>query len=158
MAAEDFYLAVKSTLDHEMASVVYPPLHAETADLQHCDLDDNTQTSDVLGNAKPAIVWRNLSFSEDPTDPLWSWKFLVGVKTTQDAGNYDLSALLTKLSGHFILHKHDLKVRDYSGDATPTVNLGSVHIISVDTTPQQFDQQSGLRLIAINAKVIRCGV
>lgn len=158
MSHDVFYLAVKSTLDAVMNEIktsflaTYPSLLA-------CDLDDTAETDNVLAGSAPALVWRINSLQEDPIDPLYHWKFLVGVKTTKDSGNYNLSDLMARLAAAMSAKRDTIIIMDYSGDLVdglPTEKLGSVRITSVDTTPQQFDHQSGVRLLSINAKVIRC--
>lgn len=154
MSQSTFYMEVKSTLDFlmydlcEQMKTTFPLLKA-------ADLDDVTVVSDVLGGDSPALVWKFGELEASPSDPIYTINFYVGAKTTQDAGNYKLSDMLNHVSSLFAKDV-SFKIRDYSQEPVSDVT-GNTYIVSSGIAPQQFDHQSGMRLLQVVGRVWRCG-
>lgn len=141
----DFAMDLKSTLDkigHDFAAA----LGAEPI-----DLDGATNVEEVLTEDGPAVVWKLLSLSESPRAPLYLLDFLLGAKTTNDVGSYQLMSLLEGLS---ISQGDTITVRDYSG-ASASDPTGEFFITAVEMNPQAFDALAGIRLFGIQARAVR---
>lgn len=154
MSSDTFYLEVKSTLDKLMTDLI-PVLQAVDPNLSGADLDDFRQTDHILASSDASLVWQLVSLEQDPRDPLWEFKFYVGVKTTEDKANYNLAELMALAMKDFTVN-NSFDIADYSG-ATASAKRGSATIIRHETNPQMFDHQSGIRLTMVCCKVIRCG-
>lgn len=154
MSQSTFYVEVKSTLDFLMYDLC-ERMKDEFPLLKATDLDDVTVVSEVLGGDSPALVWRFGELEASPSDPIYTINFYVGAKTTLDAGNYKLSDMLNHVSSLFA-KDNGFKVRDYSKEPVSDVT-GDVYIVSSGISPQQFDHQSGMRLLQVVGKVWRCG-
>lgn len=148
MSASEFYLQVKSTLDKVMMDLVNA-WDNEFPGLTGCELDDVTLTSERLGSPTPMLVWQLLNVTEAPRDPLYQIGFMVGAKTVSDAGNYNLAELWAKLNGAFLVETV-IQIGDYSG-ATASLDKGYMVVKQTAGTPQQFDEQAGLRFISVSA-------
>ena len=141
----DFALDLKSTLDkigHDFATA----LGAEAI-----DLDGSTNVEEVLIQDGPAVVWKLLSLAESPRAPLYLLDFLIGAKTTNDLGSYQLMNLLEGLS---IAQGDTVTVRDYSG-ASASNATGEFFITTVEMNPQAFDDLAGIRLFGIQARALK---
>jgi len=144
---------LKSTLD-AWAMAITINMQGANPSLKAVELDDLKQVDEVLGGTDPAILWQFVSLEPSPRDPLWDFKFAIGVKTTNDKANYKLAELLSAVLGAFEVNQ-TFPFADYSG-ATVSANKGVLTIVRHETSPQQFDHQSGIRLTTVVAKVVRC--
>jgi len=156
MSSDTFVLEVKSTLDKIMMDIRQDFEDGGVANIKGVDLDDIKQVDIDLGGTDPCVVWQLASLDQHPRDPLWMMKFAAGVKTTADKGNYNLAEFMSKISASFAIDKI-IEIYDYSEDTPDPTKVGTVTVCSHEINPQQFDHQSGLRLLVINSKVIRCG-
>ncbi|WP_422451843.1 hypothetical protein [Endozoicomonas sp. ALC066] len=154
MSQSTFYMEAKSTLDFLMYDL-QSKMQTEFPLLKATDLDDVTEVADVLGGTSPALVWRFGELEASPSDPLYTLNFYVGAKTTQDAGNYKLSDLLGYVSSVFFKDSSHV-IKNYSEEPV-TDATGDMYIINSGVAPQQFDHQSGMRLIQVVARVWRRG-
>lgn len=154
-------LAFKATLDYQVSQLASSLSAANPANkpVLFFDLDDSSTERQVQAGAEHALVYQYTHLSEDPTHPLYSVLFLVGAKTTADEGNYDMTSLLTDVRSLFRTDM-DCPLFDYSavgeGD-DPGEQEGVLIVQSVDTGPQMFEKQSGIRLLQITGKVIAYG-
>lgn len=145
----EFLRAVKFTIDYygkQLASSMGIP--------DFVDLDDTVNVSGVLTSTKPCLVWRFTTMDEDPLDPLWYLTFVIGAKTTRDPSNYDMLGLMSGITEIFPVGE-SFFIRDWSGDTTPTQKLGSMLITASGTDQQLQDVQSGVRLLAVEARLVR---
>lgn len=154
-------LAFKSTLDYQvsqLATRLSAALPAQNP-VFYFDLDDSSTERQVQAGAEHALVYQYTHLAEDPTHPLYSVVFLVGAKTTSDEGNYDMTSLLTEVRSLFRLGM-DCPLYDYSEieeGQQPGLQEGVLIVQSVDTGPQMFEKQSGIRLLQVTGKVIADG-
>jgi hypothetical protein len=155
-----YLLELKSTLDalavqvkDYLVAVGGPTL----ANLTAVELDNLVQSDEHLKSANPVIVWTFGTLRESPKDPLYVFNFSIGVKTNQDDGNYLLAQVFAALSEVFQIDK-SFPVLDYSvddGDLDATDRKGFLLVSEIGSTPQLFDNQSGIRLWDITAKCVR---
>lgn len=154
-------ISFKSTLDwiiNDLAvklSAALPPNNPVRA----FDLDDAASERQIQAGAEHALVYQYTHLAEDPTHPLYEAQFLVGAKTTDDSGNYDMTTLLTDLRGIFP-QGASFDLYDYSEveeGEDPGPALGCLVIMSLGTGPQMFEKQSGIRLLAVSGKVMAYG-
>lgn len=154
-ASSEFFLAVKSTWDKIMVDLT-DDVRSQYPDGINCaDLDDVTLAKEVMANLQPAILWQFPEMIPTPVDPLYTATFFAGVKTSNDAGNYEMGGLLTHVNTLFqqgVVHD----VRDYSEHPVSDIK-GSIYIVGAATVPQSFDRQSGLRMVKVMAKITRYG-
>ena len=152
-ASSEFFLAVKSTWDKIMVDLARE-LEPDYPDgIGYADLDDVTVAKEVMGDLKPAILWQFPEMIPTPVDPLYTATFFAGVKTANDAGNYEMGGLLTHVNTLFQQGTvHD--VRDYSEHPVSDVK-GTIYVVGAATVPQSFDRQSGLRMVKVIAKITR---
>lgn len=144
----DFIMHVKSTLDRMGNDLV-----ASTGADSGANLDDTVNVDDIFKSDDNTILWQLISVEEDPSDPLYIVQFAIGAKTTNDAGNYDLIAFQTQVNDLF--HKNALvELYDYSqGDQS--VKKGIMTITEAMLTPQEFDNEAGIRMQVFSAKAFR---
>ena len=111
----------------------------------------------ITGQALQGLpLYQYTLLSEAPRHPLYDVTFLVGAKTTDDAGNYAMTDLITDL-GDLFKSGDSFELFDYSEveeGQDPGGQIGVLVIGSVDTGPQMFEKQSGIRLLQIEGKVI----
>lgn len=151
--SDNFELAVKSTLD-KILKDDQAALVAAWPTLGGAELDDTVETNSTFGSPKPNLFWQWRTLNPECGETLYSASFLIGVKTTDDKGNYDLAAILSALLARHSIGD-DITLRDYSGVAEPYPEVGVMTLIGKDVDPQQFDKQSGMRYAQIHAKVAR---
>lgn len=155
-----FELALKSTMDYLCAQVADTIKKSGDPDLTDLLADglDNLVTIDATSkNKHPAILWQLGHLRPAPLAPLFEAKISVGVKTTNDDANYVMSKLLSLLSNQFKVST-DFQIYDYSvraEDLQGQQPLGVLLITETSSTPMLFDNQSGLKLLDLDAKVIQ---
>ena len=154
MSQDTLYMEAKSTLDFLMYQLL-DKIQPEFPELKATDLDDVTRVAEVVGGTSPALVWKFGELEASPSDPLYTLSFYVGAKTTQDSGNYKLSDLLTHVSAQFAKDS-SFEIRDYSGEPVSDVTANTF-IVSSGIAPQQFDHQSGMRLLQVVGRLWRIG-
>ena len=144
----DFFMHVKSTLDRMGNDLVT----ASSAD-SGANLDDTVNVDEIFKSDDSTILWQLVSVEEAPSDPLYIVQFAIGAKTTEDAGNYDLIAFQNEVNNLF--HKNAIvDLYDYSQGAQ-TTKKGSMTITEAMLTPQEFDNESGIRMQVFAAKAFR---
>lgn len=155
-------LAFKSTLDklvNDLAAKL-TELNPLQKQVFAFDLDDTASERAMHAGAEHALVYQYTNLATAPRHPLYSVDFLVGAKTTDDLGNYDMTTLLTDLGEVFAENLY-YELYDYSdvGEGEdPGEQLGTLMILSADTGPQLFEKQSGIRLLQISGKVVAHGL
>jgi hypothetical protein len=148
----DFYSNVKSTIDKYGVDIA----QAYGNGVAFLDLDDTVNAAEIMSGKVSAIVWTLLRMDEAPRAPLYALHFGIGAKTTLDAGNYNMSALLDAVGG--IMAKGEtLQIRDYSPGGDGVTPQGTISITDVSVDPQLFDKESGIRLISVTAMVVNDG-
>lgn len=145
-----FIIAFKSTVDK-----VGVDLATSMDRVSFIDLDDIVTSAELFKSNKNAIVWEFLTLDESPTDPLYSFSFRIGARTVRDIANYNILRMLDKVKEVFP-SRDQIDVRDYSG-AEVGDKVGTMYISRVDIDPQQFDKQSGIRMILVSGKAVRYG-
>lgn len=153
-------MAVKSTLDHWVGDIAISLSQGGSSanPVRAYDLDDPSWERQGAAGSEHALVYQYTNLSEEPIHPLYGFTFLVGAKTTDDTGNYGITDLLTALREKLCL-MDSVDLYDYSGDADDPLGdrQGVMVITGVNTGPQMFEKQSGIRLLAVDAKVIADG-
>lgn len=142
----DFYLAVKSTIDF-LASDVAKQLEIES----RIDLDDRTDVDNAESNNETAVVWQLGNFKPAPRHPLYQLVFALGIRTANDPGNYELTKLIAEQEKRVAVGS-EISVKDYSGQSVPSEKAGWFFVTSATVNQTQFDKMSNVRLIEINAE------
>lgn len=148
MSSIKFPLFVKSSIDHLAVQL------ADSNDLPVVDLDSAGLVAELMESDQTAIVWAIGGLSEGPMDPLWFLDFDIGVKTSHDPAQYkslDVTSLLTDV----FRVGSSIPVRDYSGDTASEQVYGEIFITNTVASPLQPDRLSGVRLLNVQARVIR---
>jgi len=143
----DFTTAFKSTIDKLGNDL------AVAESLKLIDLDDLALSSELMKSERDALVWEFLTFDTNPVDPLYSFSFRIGARTVNDAANYNILRLVDAVKGVFPVQSRGL-VRDYSG-AVAGPAVGTFFITDIRVDPQQYDKNSGLRMILVSGKSVR---
>lgn len=155
-----FELALKSTMDYLCGQVADMIRKSGDPDLTNLLADglDNLVTIDANSkNKNPAILWQMGHLKPAPLAPLFEVSFSVGVKTTSDDANYVMSKVLSMLANHFKVSM-DFQVYDYSvraEDLQGQPPLGVLLITDTNSSPMLFDNQSGLKLLDLDCKVMQ---
>lgn len=144
----DFYLHVKSTLDKVVVDI------AGSLGIGFVELDDTVNVEEALSSPADLVVYQMIGMSEAPMDPLWNVTMAIGAKTTTDAANYDLAAIISTIKDTFKKGR-TFWVRDYSGTTAPVDNTGYWYITDVQVDPQMFDGASGIRMLNVRASAVR---
>lgn len=154
----DFLVPVKSTLDKLMWDLVAAIALEDPANystLGGLDMDDIVDTDELIKSQKPLLLWQHISLAPKPRDPLYTFEFMVGAKTSNDKGNYLLANLSMRVQNAFKVDTF-LDVQDYSGD-TAVPGKGYLTVVSLSQAPQVFDNVAGIRMwqaMAIGARKI----
>ena len=155
MASKREYMIVKSTLDFIVHSAV-EGISAELGDaLLVAEVEDMALLDSVLKERDAGALYQLIKFDENPRAPRFKLSFNVGAKTTDDAANMLLAKILDALGDTFAVDEA-FDLRDYSTAADGPV-LGRMLLTDVGTAPQQFDKQSGIRMISCSAAVMCVG-
>ena len=158
MSRRQVEMAFKSTLD-KLVNDLAAELSAAAPSanpVRAFGLDDATNERQWQAGTEHALAYQYTLLSEAPRHPLYDVTFLVGAKTTDDAGNYAMTDLITDL-GDLFKSGDSFELFDYSEveeGQDPGGQIGVLVIGSVDTGPQMFEKQSGIRLLQIEGKVI----
>lgn len=152
------WMAVKSSLDKIVGDLADQlSLAAPAANPVRCfDLDDHEGLRQVQSGAEHALVYQLGTLPPAPRHPLYSCAFLVGVKTTDDPGNYAMADMLVDVGSLFTIDQ-TFDLMDWSGDVVPVDILGSLYITGCEPAPQVFEQQAGIRMFAVQGRVIANG-
>lgn len=155
-----FELAVKSTIDRLCNDIVIAMLASgdpELSTLLAGCLDNLVEADEVKKSSNPAVMWEISKFEADPRDPLYTLHFSVGAKTMGDKDNYLATKLSSALFGKFFAGEN-FPVFDYSGASAPDtsgVNAGAIYVASASSSGMLLSDDAGLKLIDVEAKVIR---
>ena len=144
----DFYEVVKSTVDKLAVDI------ANNLSIAFVELDDTVNVDDKLASPADMIVYQMVGMEESPIDPLWNLNIQIGGKTTGDSANYDLAGIIGGVRA-LVYKGADIDIMDYSGVSAPTVKEGYIYITDVAVDPQAFDGASGIRMLNVNASVVR---
>lgn len=153
-------LALKSTLDYYCNQVsvrIRQNGDPEVASLLSDGLDNLVTIDANTKNKAPAVLWHGGTLKPAPLDPLYEFDFSVGVKTTNDDANYVMAKLLSLLSSSFQVGT-DIPILDYSVKADDLVGMsevGAILITNSTSQPMLYDNQSGLKMLNLTAKVMR---
>lgn len=145
----DLTLAVKSTIDkigNDLAATLSIP--------HFIDLDDVERSSNILAGTDSAVVWKLMFLDEEPRDPMYNLSFMIGVKTSEDPASYDLLGFISAVKETFPIGD-SIPIMDWSTNVTPTVKLGSAYITVSGVEPQVTERASGVRLLSMEARVLR---
>lgn len=148
MSAEGFYMALKSSLDRVGYDLV-----TDTGADGGASLDDTINVDEMLSSDDKLILWQLISVEEDPRDPLYRVTFGVGGKTAKDPANYALLDLQKAVATRLRVGK-ELLLYDYSG-VSPSALKGSLTISQANLTPQEVDNDSGLRMFLLTGRAMR---
>lgn len=148
------WMIVKSTIDYEVRQAVAAAATENgLTDLPVTEVEDATRFDEVLKSSAPAALYQLTRMSDNPTAPRYSASFNVGAKTTDDAGHYLLAGLLGAIQNRFAKGS-TFPLHDYSDAALQGPRYGSLMIVDADVNPQQFDKQSGIRMLTCQAVVL----
>lgn len=156
----DILMAFKSSLDKLVGDLAEKlSLAAGGANPVFCfDLDDHDGMRQIQSGTEHALCYQYITLSPTPRHPLYECQFLVGAKTSNDSGNYDMTSLLTDVGDVFrpdaFFELFDWSVA--SADVSPTP-AGVLIITDATPAPQLFENQSGIRLFQISGKVMADG-
>lgn len=157
MSCRDVEISLKSTLDKLMGDLAVSLSTGKP--VFSFDLDDPANEREIQAGSDHALVYQYNSLAEEPRHPLYSASFLIGAKTTDDPGNYQMADLLVDLRDLFKVGD-SFPVSDWSEveEGAPAPEESGVLIIkSVQSTPQSFEKQSGIRLMQVQAQMISYG-
>lgn len=141
------WTAVKTTIDklvHDLADEF--PDFALAVGL----VDDSANFEEVLGNARPAILYQVARLNGRA--PKFDLTFHVGAKTTDDASNFRLTKIVEAMNDKFY-NGAWYALHDYSGDVA-SEKLGAMTLVEANVMPSQFDKQSSIRMMSCQAKVL----
>lgn len=147
----DFTLSFKSTIDkmgYDLAQSLVPSL-------DFIDLDDTLVSAELFKSNKNALVWEFLTLDEFPTDPLYTFSFRIGARTVKDVANYGVLKMVDDVKTVFQA-RSNTDIKNYSGDVAGPV-VGTMYISNIGVDPQQFDKESGMRMIIVSGRAIRDG-
>lgn len=147
----DFTLAFKSTID----KMGYDLAQAQNPVLDFIDLDDLVVAGELFKSNRSALVWEFLTLDEVPTDPLYTFSFRIGARTVKDIANYNVLKMLDAVKASFPA-RTDTPLKNYSG-ATAGPVVGYMYISNIGVDPQQFDKESGMRMIVVSGRAVRSG-
>lgn len=149
------YMIVKSTLDFLVHSAVEEVIAELGEQVVVSEVEDVTQLDTVLKERDAAALYQLIKFEEAPRAPRFQLSFNVGAKTTDDGANMLLARILDLL-GETFKSTETFDLRDYSTAADGPV-MGRMMLTAVGANPQQFDKQSGIRMISCAASVMCVG-
>ena len=148
----DFISYVKSTIDKAGVDIA----EAFGGNTQVIDLDDTVNTAELFASMDSAVVWTWLTLDDAPIAPLYVLNFGIGAKTTLDPGNYNLTDLLSAVSG--VMQKgKTIPIMDYSPGGDGVTRRGTMTFTDISVDQQLFDKESGIRLISVTARVVDDG-
>lgn len=162
MSRRQVEMGFKSTLDKLVNDLAIELSSASPAaqPVKAFDLDDSANEREWQAGGEHALCYQYTSLRESPRHPLYEAVFLVGAKTTDDAGNYAMTDLLTDL-GDLFKSGDSFELFDYSEieeGQDPGESIGVLIVGDVDTGPQMFEKQSGVRMLQISGKVMAYGL
>lgn len=146
--AADFYEIVKSTIDKLAVDI------ADGLGIGFVDMDDTVNIAGALESTDDMIVYQVVDMNEQPMDPIWALHLLIGGKTVSDSANYDLAAIIGAIR-ETVKKGDSIDVYDYSEVAAPTAKEGYIYFNDVGVDPQAFEGASGIRMLNVNAAVVR---
>lgn len=155
-----FELALKSTLDYlckQATQTLKSSGDPDLVELMSDGLDNLVSIDATAKNSLPAILWQMGHLKPAPLAPLFEVSLSIGVKTTNDDANYVMVKVLSllanqfKASADFQIYDYSVKAADLQGQSP----LGVMLITDTSSNPMLFENQSGLKLLDIQAKVIQ---
>lgn len=144
-----FELYVKSTIDRMAYDI-----SVELGVTKLADLDDTVNLASILANDEPAIVWQLITLDPSPRDPLYQVQFGIGAKTTADPANYKMMSLVAAMQHNFEVGSR-IVIKDYSTTTPPTTDKGYLTVTEAPLSPQEFDNESGLRMYTVTGRAMR---
>lgn len=147
------YEVIKSTIDR----LAYDAALQVAADLgkpvKHTELEDVANFDEVLRNAAAAIVYQVTRVDATPRAPKYSVSFNIGAKTTDDGANFTMTRIMAVLA-EACQQSARFELRDYTGEEASERVFGTMQLIDSIVTPQQFDKQSGIRMITCTGRAV----
>lgn len=140
-------LAIKSTMDKKIKEL------ADSLSVEYLDLDDTTRTVEVLGTKDSALILEYGTFCEDPRDPLYRGNVHIGARTADDPANYEILALVGKVSALFPQGERILLHDESEVSQGPLVGILTPG--ESEALPQTYDLLSGFRLVNVPFKAQR---
>jgi len=158
MDKREILMAFKSTLDRVVGDLAVELSAAASGanPVKSFDLDDHEGMRQVQAGAEHALVYQYVTLAPAPRHPLYECSFLVGAKTSNDEGNYDMTSLMVDIGERFDVGAF-IDLMDWSGEFEPTETLGSLMITDCTPSAQMFENQAGIRMFQITGKVIAHG-
>lgn len=147
--AKGEWVAVKSTLDKIVRAAA---VSQGLGDIKIAAVDDVADFESVLKSSQRAVLYQLVRLSPWPRAPKFEATFNVGAKTTDDGANFDMTNLIGELSEVFTLGAR-FDLHDYTGTVA-SERVGAMTLVDADVTPQQFDKQSGIRMLSCRAAVL----
>lgn len=146
------YRIVKSSLDRWVRDVAQR-MQAQLGYLPPvAEIEDPLVLDKILGNSQACLVYQFLRLDDSPRAPRFKASFNVGVKTTDDGSNLQMADMLDEVQAEFKAEAR-FELMDYSYDPI-TGPHGTIMVVESLVSPQQFDKQSGIRMISCQAAVI----
>lgn len=145
----DFTVCFKSTIDKLGFDL------ATSLGLDFIDLDDTAVSGVLFKSNKNAIVWEFLTLDEYPLDPLYTFSFRIGARTVKDIANYNVLRMIDDVKGAFPARVRT-ELKNYS-QVTAGPVVGNMFITDVGVDPQQYDKESGMRMIIVSGRAVRSG-
>jgi hypothetical protein len=144
----DISLALKSTIDKRLLEL------ATEKGYGFFDLDGIYQDTGSINTLSPAVAWAFQVWAESPKDPMWEVSFEAGARTSEDLSQYDSMRIAGEVVSLFPSGE-DFEIYDYSLAVAGTTPLGRVFIIHSMVVPVVFSDSSTLRMVNVQAKVLR---
>lgn len=146
------YRIVKSSLDRWVRDVAQRVQAQLGMPVPVAEIEDPAVLDKILANSDPCVVYQLLRVDDSPRAPRFKAAFNVGVKTTDDGSNLLMADLLDEVQGEFKAEAR-FTLMDYSYDPV-TGPHGTMMVVEAMVAPQQFDKQSGIRMISCQAAVV----
>lgn len=134
--------ALKSTIDKELITL------ANTLGIAYLDWDNLATAADLKSEADPILVGRLETTAHEGCANVRIGHFRVGVKVTEDAGNYELLAILGAAENYFQI-QNQIPIRDYTGTVASEAQLGTITISSLAVEENHQDAAINLRFLVV---------
>lgn len=148
MAPEEFLLAVKSTLDKEVADL------SIALGKYFFDLDGSHMQTDKVESQNDALACSFSGSNEYPRDPFYQVSFDVYAKTSADVSQYNSLLIVSRITSRFAVGA-SFKVRNYSSITPDPQVRGLITCTEAASSGAGFDKTSGFRPVTVSALVHR---
>lgn len=147
------YEVIKSSIDHLAYGVAKQVADEVGSKVNVAELEDVAEFDTVLRNAAAAVVYQVTRVDASPRAPKYSVSFNIGAKTTDDGANLAMTRIIALLA-EVCQQGARIELRDYTGEVVSERVFGAMQLIDSIVTPQQFDKQSGIRMITCSGKAV----